>query len=77
MRAHLDALLGDDEDAPFFLPSAEEHNKAHLRSAVFEFAQVALHDLAIHVIAVRAIAGIEVLGDRNLRGRCHAFSIVR
>jgi hypothetical protein len=41
------------------------------------FAQVALQNLSVHIIAIGAIGGVEILVHGDLRGGCHVFSIVR
>ena len=68
---YLDPLLREDNYAPFLLVTQEDTNEEFLYTRVRLFSQVSLQDLAVHIITVRPVAGVEVELNGHNRRRCH------
>ena len=64
----LNSSLGKDFDLPGLPVLHEEVGERGLQDCVFFFTRVALQDFAVHIVAVRAVAGGEVLAEGDSDG---------
>jgi len=76
VRPDLDTLCNKHDNAPLLLLAGEERADESLRPAVLVFPDVTLQNLAVHIIAIRPVARLEVLRHRDLRGGRHVPSVV-
>jgi hypothetical protein len=67
-------LFGEYEHIPFALATSEKERELNLRNAVLSVSHVPFQDLAIHVVAVGVIHGVQVLIDRDQASN-HGYSL--
>jgi hypothetical protein len=65
---YLHAVFGEDFRLPELCIDSEEDREKALHLGMFNLAQVSLLDLAINIVAIRTIAGVQVFLDRDEDG---------